>query len=268
MKKPTPLFRRRPTVFAMIHLAPLPGSPDFAGSMSEVLRKAERDAEVLVDQGVDGLIVENFGDVPFFLDRVPPVTTAAIAIAVARLRERFSKPRVPIGVNVLRNDARAALSVAAAADADFVRINVHVGAAVTDQGLVQGRAAETMRLRAEIAPQVRVFADLRVKHSAPLASFALETEIADLAERGRADAVLVTGPRTGAPPERAMLEQVRASIGKVPLVVASGVTVDNAPELASLVDGMVVGSSLKRGGRVQNPVDAVRVARFMKSLNR
>jgi len=268
MKKLTPLFRRRPSVYAMIHLAALPGSPGYGGSMSDVLRKAERDAEILVDNGVDGLIVENFGDVPFFLDRVPPVTTAAISVAVNRLRVRFAKPRIPIGVNVLRNDAQAALSIAAATDADFVRINVHVGAAVTDQGLVQGRAAESMRLRTAIGPHLRVMADLRVKHSAPLASFALEEEIGDLVERGRADAVLVTGPRTGAPPEQSFLERVRVLIGAVPLLVASGVTNENAPELAPFVDGMVVGSSLKRGGRVQNPVDGTRVARLMKSLGR
>lgn len=135
-------------VIGMVHLRPLPGAPkaptDGAAAMDTVVERAVADVRALERGGVDGVMIENFGDAPFHPDDVPKHTVAATTRAAAAVTDTTT---LPIGINVLRNDAKAAVSVAAAVDAAFVRVNVHTGARVTDQGIVEGRAHETLRLR-------------------------------------------------------------------------------------------------------------------------
>src|SRR5580693_9193026 len=134
-----------PSLFGVIHLRPLPESPRYAGDLAAIVASAERDARALAAAGFDGIVVENFGDVPFVPGSVAPVTVAAMTACA--LAVRAAAPGLPLCVNVLRNDAEAALAVAVAASADMIRVNVHTGARVTDQGLVEGRAHLTLRLR-------------------------------------------------------------------------------------------------------------------------
>ena len=164
----------------VIHLPALPGSPASASSAEECARSASDDARALAAAGYDAIIVENFGDAPFFATRVPPVTVAAMTACA--LAVRAAAPGVELGINVLRNDAEAALSIAACTGANFVRINVHTGARVTDQGLVQGEAATTLRLRRALGVEkIAIWADVDVKHSAPLgAPRPLVQEVEDL----------------------------------------------------------------------------------------
>jgi hypothetical protein len=169
------------------------------------------------------------------------------------------------GINVLRNDARSAVAVAAAAGASFLRVNVHVGAVLTDQGILSGRAHETLRTRAILAPRVAVFADVRVKHGSPLRPIPLEEEVHDLRDRGLADALLVTGPRTGSPPEEAEVRAVVAAAGALPVLVASGVTAESVGSFLSCARGVIVGTSLKRGGRTENPVDPLRARKLIRA---
>lgn len=237
--------------------------------MDAVHAAAARDALALARGGVQGVLVENFGDAPFYPDRVPSETVAAMSAVAGRLRELLPA-RVALGINVLRNDAASAIAIAAAVEAQFIRVNILSGAAVTDQGVIEGRAHEIMRLRARLAPRLAVLADLRVKHARPLAAFSLEEEVADLVERGLADALLFTGLRTGAAPSEGELHEARhaARAHRVPLWLASGATARNLPALAPLVDGVIVGSGLKRGGRIAAPVDGARVARFVTAARR
>jgi len=256
----------RPFVIGVIHLGPLPGAPRFGGDMAAVLAAAARDAEAYLAGGVHGLIVENFGDVPFYAGSVPPETVAGIALAVARVRERAGA--TPVGINVLRNDARAALGIAAATGARFVRINVHTGTMLTDQGLIEGRAAETLRERARLAPGVAIFADVHVKHAVPLGAERLIDAAADARERGLADALVVSGRATGAAPPLERVAELRAALGALaPLVLGSGVDLGNARQLLAVADGALVGSSLKRGGRVDAEVDEARVAALIAALS-
>jgi membrane complex biogenesis BtpA family protein len=176
---------------------------------------------------------------------------------------------LPIGVNVLRNDAAAALSVAAAAGGDFVRVNVHVGARATDQGVIEGRAHETVRLRERLDADVDVFADVGVKHSAPLGERPLSEAFHDVVDRGLADAVVVSGPATG---EAASEEHLRraASLGAetgAPVVVGSGVSAGTVGTVVEHADGAIVGTALKEGGETTNPVDEERVRALVERVD-
>jgi uncharacterized protein len=251
----------------VIHLPALPGSPHSSLVAEACAASAAADARVLAAAGYDAIIVENFGDTPFFASRVPPVTVAAMtACAVA---VRGAAPDVALGINILRNDAEAALSVAICTGASFVRINVHTGARVTDQGLVQGEAATTLRLRRALgAEQTAIWADVDVKHSAPLgASRPLVQEVEDLTKRGMADVVLVTGEGTGKGVDLEKLAAVKRASGK-PVLVASGATLGTLSALAASADGVVVGSALREGGIPGGPIDARLADEFANAFRR
>ncbi|AKT35943.1 BtpA/SgcQ family protein [Chondromyces crocatus] len=254
-----------PSLIGVIHLPPLPGSPRFAGELGPILEQTAADARALAAAGFEGVILENFGDAPFHPERVPAITVAAMTAAA--LAARGAAPAVSLGVNVLRNDAEAALAIAVAAGASMIRVNVHVGARITDQGLVQGRAHETLRLRRELgASAVRLLCDVDVKHSAPLTPRPIAEEAEETAGRGLADALLVTGSGTGRAADRAQLEAVRAAV-HVPVLIASGVTVDSLSSLCG-AHGVIVGSCLRASGRAGDPVDQGTATRFADAFRK
>jgi membrane complex biogenesis BtpA family protein len=251
-------------VIGMLHLLPLPGAPDYRNDLDGIRTALWRDADALVRGGVDGLMLENFGDRPFFPDSVAPWTTAHMAALATEARRRFD---IPLGINVLRNDGRAALAVAHAAGAQFIRVNVLAGARVTDQGLLQGIAHELMRDRAVIgAEDIKVFADVNVKHSAPLGEIKLEEEVADLVDRAGADAIIVSGSGTGKATDGEEVERVKKASGGTPVLVGSGVNLESVKNYLPHADGFIIGSHFKVDGKVENPVDAARVQAFMKEL--
>jgi hypothetical protein len=257
------LFPQRPALVGMVHLLPLPGAPRWAGSMDEVLHRAVGDARALVEGGMDGVMVENFGDAPFYPERVPPETVAAMTRAVRAAAEAVS---VPVGVNVLRNDAAAAIAIAGVVGARFVRVNVHTGAMWSDQGLLQGRAHETLRRRRELGAEVCILADVLVKHATAPAPVRIEAVARDLIERGLADGLIVSGEGTGAPTEIDEVRRVRSVAGETPVWIGSGVTAESAPGLLSVADGAIVGTAVKEGGDVFAPVDPARVRTLVAAV--
>jgi len=252
-----PRFDHESPIIGVVHLPPLPGAPESDGDRTAIRDRAVTDAGALENGGVDGVIVENFGDAPFYPDEVPPHVVAEMTALTDAVGSAVD---VPVGVNVLRNDATAAVSVAATTGADFVRVNVHVGAAVTDQGVIEGRAHETLRLRERIDADVAVCADVGVKHATPLADRDLAAAASDAVGRGLADALIVSGDRTG---DRTPLDDVRRvseSIGdETPVLVGSGVTADAAPDVLDAADGAIVGTAFKTDGVTTNPVEERRV---------
>ena len=247
-------------ILGVVHLPAMPGDPQARGSFDAMIAHAIADADALREGGVDGIVVENFGSVPFAKgdagSPLPPYQVAAITRAVLAIRERFEGP---LGVNCLRNDAHAALGIAAATGAQFIRVNVHVGAYVTDQGLIEGQAHATLRTRAALGTDVAILADVLVKHATPLAPLSAEDATEDTVKRGLADGVIVTGRATGAPVDAALLRAVGAAAGEAPVYIGSGLTVEAAPVLAPLCDGAIVGTAFKRGGQVRAPVEVARV---------
>jgi membrane complex biogenesis BtpA family protein len=249
-------------VIGMVHLGALPGSPRWAGSMDAIARAAIADAQALAEGGADALLVENWGDAPFAAGRVDAGTVAAMSVVTAEIARATA---LPFGVNVLRSDALSALAVAAATGARFVRVNVHVGAVATDQGILESAAHDSLRYRRLLGLDIKILADVQAKHGMPLAPVPLEHEARDCVSRGLADALIVTGAATGEPAAMRDLERVRRATPHVPLLVGSGVTAETAAELLSVADGLIVGTALKRDGIVTNPVDPLRVKRLVEA---
>jgi membrane complex biogenesis BtpA family protein len=249
----------------MVHLQALPGSPGFEGSLDRIVETAISDALALTEAGFPALLVENFGDVPFFADRVPPVAIAAITTAVNAIS---ATAPVPFGVNVLRNDGLAALGVAAATDAAFIRINVLTGVMYTDQGPIVGQAANLLRERGAVAPNVEIWADVMVKHATPPTGLDARQAAADTVERGLADAVIVSGSGTGAEPDIHEAMTVRAAIPReTRLVIGSGASAKNLSGLMDVADAVIVGSALKIDGDPNDRVDPARAEAFVKAAS-
>jgi membrane complex biogenesis BtpA family protein len=254
----------RNAIIGMIHVGALPGAPRYGGSMKMVIDAALRDANALLAGGCDAMAFENFGDKPFFKDRVPAETVAALTRVIV---EVASEVALPFGVNVLRNDAASAIAIAAATGAAFIRVNIHTGAMLADQGIIEGRAAETLRKRAALAPEVLIFADHLVKHAVPMVAIDETQAARDLRHRGLADGIIISGAETGAEPDRVRFVAVREALPDVPLLIGSGLTETNAGTFAD-ADAAIVGTSIKIDGRVEAPVDPDRVARVVAAFKR
>lgn len=256
---PRQIFQAAKVFIGVVHLLPLPGSPRWGGSMDQVLARAEEEARALQEGDADGVIVENFGDVPFRIGRVDSETVAAMTLAVERVRQTTD---LPVGVNMLRNDAQSALAVAAVAGANFIRVNVHYGVMAADEGLVQGEAFQTLRQRRALGVDVKILADVMVKHAVPLGDLDLGLIAKETSQRGLADGLIVSGPVTGRPALASDVAVVRKAVPDAFILVGSGVDEANAAELLSEADGAIVGTSLKRDGIVSNPIDPESVKRM------
>ena len=249
-------WMRRPLV-GMVHLGALPGSAgDYGRVFEDVLKWAVQDAQALQDGGADAIMVENFFDAPFAKDRVPPHTVAAMTRAVQAVRE---VTHLPLGVNVLRNDARSALAIAHICGAQFVRVNVYVGAAVTDQGIIEGAARDAILYRRELGANVQVWADVCVKHARQLGTENLEDAARDAVLRGQADALIVSGAATGSHTDPDDARRIKAVLPDTPVLIGSGFDAASAPSLLAHADGAIVGTSLKHDGHIANRVDPARV---------
>ncbi len=244
-------------LIGVVHLKPLPGAPRFGGSMVEVCARAVEDARAYEGGGAHGIMIENFGDLPFTRGAVGPESVAAMAVAAEAIRA--AGLRIPLGFNVLRNDVSSALGLAAACGGAFVRVNVHTGAVEADQGIIQGEASSTVRKRASLCPGVAIWADVLVKHAVPIGDLGIAEAARDTFHRGLADALIVSGVATGEATDAEDLRRVREACPQAPLLVGSGARLENASELLEFADGLIVASSLKVDGILANPVDQERV---------
>ncbi|MCA8950720.1 MAG: BtpA/SgcQ family protein [Planctomycetes bacterium] len=254
--------KRSRLLLGVVHLRPLPSAPGHR-SIADIVERALRDATAYARGGFDGLVVENFGDVPFHKgnreDPVPPDVPAMLAVVGAALRDALG---LPLAINCLRNDGIAALGAAAACGARWIRVNVLSGAYATDQGIIEGEAARLFAYKRQLgrsAAGIEVLADVHVKHATPLGERDLGIAARDLAERSGCAGIVLSGTRTGEPVAVEELDTARAAVGRFPLWIGSGLTAANAAELWPRCDGAIVGTAVKRGGRVNEPVDPARV---------
>jgi membrane complex biogenesis BtpA family protein len=252
-----------PCFIGMVHLPALPGSPGHMFPVEEIAARAVRDAETLQAARFDAVIIENFGDVPFHPDRVPPASVAAMAVVADAVRRTAG---LPMGINALRNDAAAALGIAAATGSAFIRVNVHVGVMATDQGLVSGRAHETLRYRKQLGQSIAIFADVHVKHATPISEPDIAQAAKDAAYRGLADALIVTGRTTGDPVDVEDLRKVHEAVPNRRVFVGSGATAETVPESLQYATGVIVGTGVKPHGDPAAPVNLELAKSFVQSV--
>lgn len=257
------IFGREKALIGMIHCPAFPGAPRYRGtSMDDIYDTCMRDAERLVQGGMHGLIVENHGDIPFCKpDDIGPETPAFMSVVTDRIKRAFG---LPIGINVLANAPLPALATAVAGGADFIRVNQWANAYVANEGFMEGRAAEALRYRSLLrAERVRIFTDAHVKHGShaivadrPIPELTRDLGFFD------SDCIIATGKRTG---DSASMDEIDEIAGAthLPLLVGSGVTADNIVQILSRTNGVIVASSLKKGGVWWNPVEPERVRRFV-----
>ncbi|MBF1988086.1 MULTISPECIES: photosystem I biogenesis protein BtpA [Fischerella] len=259
------LFKTRTPIIGVVHLLPLPTSPRWGGSLKAVIDRAEQEATALASGGVNGIIVENFFDAPFTKNQVDPAVVSAMTVVVQRIQNMVT---LPIGINVLRNDAKSAMAIASCVKAQFIRVNVLTGVMATDQGLIEGEAHQLLRYRRELGSDVKIFADVLVKHARPLSSPNLTVAVQDTIERGLADAVILSGWATGSPPNQEDLELATQAAAGTPVFVGSGASWENVATLLQAADGVIVSSSLKRHGRREQTIDPIRVSQFVEAAHR
>lgn len=261
------LFHKPGTLIGMVHVGALPGTPHADGTLDDVVDRATMDARRLVDAGFEALIVENMHDRPYLRGAVGPEIVAAMTRVTLAVRELA--PDVPLGVQVLAGANEAALAVALAAGADFIRAEGFVFASVADEGLLDEAAAgKLLRYRRALGARgIAVYADIKKKHSA----HALTADV-DLAETARAaffcgaDGVIVTGVATGSAAAPEDLAAVRGAVGDAPVLVGSGVTPENAAAFVAGSDGLIIGSSAKSGGDWRGEVDPRRASALVEAV--
>jgi len=255
------LFGPRCALVGMVHLLPLPGSPGWRGSMAEIEDRALSDARALKEGGADAVLIENMADLPYLNGRVDPETVAAFAVAAKGVVREAAG--LPCGAQILAGANREALGVAIATGLSFIRAEGFAYGHVADEGWIQASAGTLLRARAALRSEVKIWADVKKKHSAhavtadvPIGEFAHGTLFCG------ADAVIVTGVATGKPASLEHVREVREAVEDAPVVVGSGVDPAQAKALAALCDAVIVGTWIKEGGDWRNPVEKARVAQL------
>ncbi len=258
------IFGVKKPIIGMVHLMPLPGSPGYGDyGMNTIIDRALRDAEALVNGGVDGIMVENMWDLPYYVgNKIPPEEIAAQTVVA---KEVVKAVDIPIGINVIHNGGRVTLSIAMAVGAKFIRVCLYTGALVWDTGeFDRGNAADLLRLRKDLgAENIKIFADVCKKHAVMFPGIDLETHVT-WTDFYLADAIIITGKMTGLPARLEEVKKAKELAPDCPVLVGSGTNKNNIAEFLKYADGAIVGTSVKEKGVTQNPVDVQRVKEYMK----
>ena len=250
-------------VYGVVHLQSLPGSPSNRISLDEIIDHAQEDVNNLIFGGVDGIIIENFSDTPFVKDDISKRTLASFTTVVENLSiERDIK----VGINVLRNDGIAALSIAEATKSNFVRINVLNNTMFTDQGIIEGKSHEINQFKSTLNNLVEIYADVFVKHAVPPPGSKIENHTAELIHRAGADVVIVTGDGTGHQINMDDLEKIRNIVPEGKLAIGSGVNSANVVAYQELADILIIGTSFKFDNNVSKKVDINRVEEIIRKV--
>ena len=246
------LFGVKRALIGAVHLQALPGTPANKFDIGTITSMAVAEAEVYARAGFDGLVIENTHDRPYLKANVGPEIVAAMSVVGAEVRRAVS---LPLGIQILAGANTSALAVALACGASFVRVEGFVFAHVADEGLIESSAGHLLRYRRAIgANHIRVFADVKKKHSAHAITADVDiVETAKAAEFFSVDGVIVSGIATGKPAEPAEVTAVADGVS-VPTLVGSGVTAENIGAF-SKADAFIVGSSIKKDNLWSNPID-------------
>lgn len=257
------LFGVPRALIGVVHVGALPGTPSGCESVAEIASQAAAEARTYAEAGFHGVIIENMHDRPYLKSAVGPEIAAAMAVIGVAVRQAVA---LPLGIQVLAGANECALAVAHACGASFIRVEGYVFAHVADEGVMESSAGRLLRYRRAIgAEAIRIFADIKKKHSAHAITADVDiAETAKAAEFFQADAVIVSGVATGTPADAAEVRAVNQAVG-IPTVLGSGITPQNIASYET-ADAFIVGSSVKQGGLWSNPLDASRARELVLSF--
>ena len=250
---------------AMIAVGPLPGSPRYAGSSRAVINAAISDLEEYTEVGADVIILENSHDIPYIKPPLDPHGVALMKRIAREVRKRFNGP---IGIQLLEAANESALEIACEVDLDFLRVEGYVFAHIGGAGLIEGCAGRLLRKRANLGcKHVKIFGDVNKKHCSHALTGDLDiTDVVKQAEFFLVDGVIITGRRTGEPPELKELRRVKAS-ANVPVFIGSGIDSRNISRYMPLADGFIVGSTLRQDGKFLGRLDPKRLRAFVRAFH-
>ena len=265
MSKFTHIFSTHKPIIGMIHVEALPGTPKFSNQIAAIIAKAVLEAEVYKNNGIDALMIENMHDVPYQKNDVGHEISSLMAIIAYQIKQ---KTKLPLGIQILAGANHAAISVAKASGADFIRAEGFVFGHLADEGYIDSNAAALLRFRKQIeAENIAVFTDIKKKHSSHALTQDLDiAEIAHAAEFFLSDGVIVTGMHTGSTANSDEINQVKKATN-LPVLVGSGITFDNIADYMPLADAFIVGSYFKKEGFWTNDLDPKRIQQFMHKVH-
>jgi membrane complex biogenesis BtpA family protein len=256
------IFPRPKPIIGVIHVGALPGTPANHQTVDEITAQAVAEATIYRDCGIDGMIIENMHDVPYLRGEAGPEIVAAMAVIGRAVK---TESRLPVGIQILAGANIEAMAVAHAAGLDFIRAEGYVFAHVADEGLIESSAAKLLRYRKMIgADRVEVWADVKKKHSSHVITSDISLgATAEAVEFMQGDAAIVTGNVTGDAPKMEDVMEVKKH-SRLPVLLGSGVDVNNIAGFYEVADGFIVGSYFKADGSWANTVDEGRLSRFIK----
>lgn len=259
------IFKKDKVIIGMVHCKPLPGSPFYEGNFKETLDWAVEDAKRLIDGGIDGIQIENAWDLPFsHPDDISFETVAGMTAIASELSYKFD---IPTGITMLANGVIQALAVSSVTNLLWVRCNQWANAYVANEGIVEGPSAKALRYRSYLkSDDVKIFTDVHVKHG----SHAITADRA-IGEQAldniffAADVLIATGQRTGDETQTDEIREIK-DVSKVPVIVGSGVSIDNIRRILENCDGAIVGTHLKEENKWWNPISVEKTKKFMKKV--
>lgn len=266
MKKFRSVFKVPKPIIGMVHVEPLPGTPNYKGKVKDIINKACTEAKLYLNAGVDAIGIENMHDVPYLCKTAGPEISSLMSIIGYELK---SLTKLPVGIQILAGANKQALAAANSAGLDFIRAEGFVFSHIADEGTIQSDAAELLRYRKNIgAESILIFTDIKKKHSSHnITSDVSIEETAEAAEFFQSDGVIITGTSTG---KEANINEIKSvkKIVKIPVIIGSGVNEQNADKYLPSCDALIVGSFFKKNGNWKNTVDKSRVISFMKKVNK
>lgn len=266
MRKFDKIFKTKHPVIGMIHVKALPGTPKFQHNREAIIAEALEEAKIYNKCGIDAIMIENMHDIPYQKNDVGHEISSIMSLIAYLVKQ---ETKLPIGIQILAGANKAALAAAKTAGIDFIRVEGYVFGHLADEGYIDSQAAELLRYQKQIdATNIAVFTDVKKKHSSHALTADLDIgEIANASEFFLSDAVIITGKHTGLTADLNEIKTVRSNT-KLPLIIGSGVNLDNLSDYLEISDALIVGSYFKKNGHWENALDPDRIVQFMERSNR
>lgn len=247
----------------MIHTDALPGTPQNNNNISEIIKKAVKEAILYEQYKIDSIIIENMNDVPYLKKEIGSEIISSMSIISSEVKKSVT---IPVGIQILAGANKAALAVALAAELNFIRTEGFIFSHIADEGFFEADAGELLRYRKYIGGEnIAIFTDIKKKHSSHSITADIDiNEFAHTAEFFLSDGVIITGQSTGCPTQIDDLLNLKNI--NIPIIIGSGLTAENISDYWDMANGFIVGSYFKEKGYWRNSLSEKRILKFTEKI--